>query len=59
MIENLRSIQENGIKEFLKSEETKWRCPSCGDVICCHNGLCLHCDLEVLRQNKKYRWSEE
>ncbi|PKM85083.1 MAG: hypothetical protein CVU86_04005 [Firmicutes bacterium HGW-Firmicutes-11] len=59
MIENLRSIQENGMEEFLKSEEEKWRCSTCGDVICCHNGLCMHCDLEVLRQNKKYRWREE
>jgi hypothetical protein len=27
-------------------------------VICCHNGLCLNCNLDKLRQNKKYRWAE-
>jgi hypothetical protein len=27
-------------------------------VICCHNGLCLNCELDRLVQNKKYRWGE-
>ncbi|MHC1770541.1 MAG: DUF3795 domain-containing protein [Flexilinea sp.] len=58
MIENLEFIQEYGIEKFLEKEEEKWRCHGCGEVICCHNGLCLHCDLEKLRQNKKYRWGE-
>ncbi|KNZ40616.1 DUF3795 domain-containing protein [Acetobacterium bakii] len=34
-------------------------CYECGEAISCHNGLCLNCDLEKLRQNKKYRWDEE
>jgi hypothetical protein len=42
----------------LEKEETKWRCPECDGVICCHNGLCLNCSLDKLRQNKKYRWGE-
>ncbi|MFH0993128.1 MAG: DUF3795 domain-containing protein [bacterium] len=59
MIDNLRFIQDQGMEKFLEKEAAKWRCPTCGDVICCHNGLCLRCDLDILRQNKKYRWNEQ
>ncbi|UNC92094.1 DUF3795 domain-containing protein [Candidatus Contubernalis alkaliaceticus] len=59
MIENLKFIKENGLEGFLKKEEEKWQCPECGTVICCHNGLCLNCNLETLQRNKKYRWNEE
>jgi hypothetical protein len=58
MIENLEFIKEQGMAGFLDKEAGKWRCPECGGVICCHNGLCLNCDLEKLRQNKKYRWED-
>jgi hypothetical protein len=58
MIENLEFIKRYGMDQFLEKEEVKWRCPECGEVICCHNGLCLSCDLDKLRQNKKYRWGE-
>ncbi len=58
MIENLKFIKEHGIESFLEKEEEKWRCPECGEVICCHNGFCLNCDLDKLRKNKKYRWDE-
>lgn len=58
MIDNLNSIKLHGIESFLKNETTKWQCPTCGGMICCHNGLCLKCDLEKLRQNQKYRWGE-
>lgn len=58
MIENLTQIRELGMARFLETEEAKWRCPDCGDVISCHNGLCLGCGLETLRRNPKYRWGE-
>jgi hypothetical protein len=58
MIANLDFIKEQGLRPFLASEEEKWRCPGCGGVICCHNGLCLNCSLELLRQNRTYRWGE-
>ena len=58
MIENLEYIRDHGIKSFLGKEEEKWRCPGCGGTICCHNGLCMECDLEKLRRNKKYHWGE-
>ncbi len=59
MIENLEFIKEHGMERFLKEEAAKWRCPECGEQICCHNGLCLNCSLDKLRQNRKYRWEEE
>jgi hypothetical protein len=59
MIENLEYIREKGIESFLEEQEEEWRCGNCDDVICCHNGLCLSCDLDKLKQNKKYRWGEQ
>lgn len=59
MIENLEFIREHGIERFLRQEESKWRCPECGETLCCHNGLCLNCGLDRLRQNKRYRWNGE
>jgi hypothetical protein len=58
MIENLELIKKQGIEKFLEKEAAKWQCPECGDAICCHNGLCLNCDIEKLRQKRTYRWDE-
>jgi hypothetical protein len=60
MIENLEYIKEHGIEKFLKKEEKKWKCPECGGVICCHNGICFSCGLEKLKNKKKiYRWEDD
>ncbi len=56
MIENLNYINEFGMEEFLTKERDKWRCKLCGATICCHNGLCLNCNIDTLLINKKYRW---
>ncbi|MBN1190387.1 MAG: DUF3795 domain-containing protein [Dehalococcoidales bacterium] len=56
MIENLEYIKAYGIELFLEKEAAKRRCPECGGVICCHNGLCLSCGLDKLCRNKKYHW---
>jgi len=59
MIENLEYIRDNGINKFLEREQEKWRCPECGGVICCHNGICFNCGIDKLRQKKqRYRWEE-
>lgn len=58
MIENLKFIRDNGISEFLGEQEKNWRCETCGGEICCHNGLCLACGLDILRKDKTYRWGE-
>ncbi|QRN83839.1 DUF3795 domain-containing protein [Chloroflexota bacterium] len=60
MIENLTHIRENGLSAFLMNEAMKWTCEKCNaSLICCHNGLCLTCDLEVLIHKKQFRWGEE
>jgi hypothetical protein len=59
-LENLASIKKNGMEKFLKTQEEKWRCPSCGGALCCHNGLCFHCNIETLKTKKKlYRWEDD
>jgi hypothetical protein len=58
MIENLNIIKKRGLEKFLEQEEDKWRCHDCDGVICCHNGLCLSCNLDTLRQKRTYRWGE-
>lgn len=52
MIENLNFIMEHGIAAFLEQQESMWRCPECGGMICCHNGLCLTCNIDTLIQKK-------
>ena len=47
MIKNLKYIQTNGIIQFLENEEERWACPTCGGVICVHNGKCYSCDTIV------------
>ena len=59
MVENLLYIKEYGLVKFLEAEKEKWKCPKCGKVICCHNGVCYSCDLEKMKTKKKrYRWEE-
>ena len=56
-VENLECIRDKGIEAFLEAEEAKWRCPDCGGVICCHNGICFECGSEELKGRKRlYRW---
>jgi hypothetical protein len=60
LIDNLEYIRQNGIESLLAREEEKWRCPECGESICCHNGICFNCGIEKLRSKKKpYRWEDE
>ena len=59
MIDNLEYIKEHGINQFLEKEGEKWQCPECGQVICCHNGICFECGLSKLKNKKKsYRWAD-
>ncbi|MBE0600539.1 MAG: DUF3795 domain-containing protein, partial [Firmicutes bacterium] len=59
MIGNLLSMQQNGLDAFLKEQTRVWICKKCGEALrCCHNGLCLSCEADVLQTNKRYRWGE-
>jgi hypothetical protein len=59
MIDNLSYIKEHGMHSFLEEQAKKWKCPNCGEMICCHNGICFNCELEKLRNKKeKYRWHD-
>lgn len=60
MIENLKYLKKNGKSKFLKSQKKTWRCPKCGGVICCHNGICFSCNINLLKKKKKlYRWDDD
>ena len=59
MIENLEAIKTNGMDSFLKDQKEKWRCRVCGGVVCCHNGLCLTCNIEKLKNDKTHRKAEQ
>jgi len=43
LIDNLNSIRETGIREFIRTEKIKWSCSKCGGTICVHRGHCLQC----------------
>ncbi len=44
MIENLTNIKANGIKWFLREERERWKCASCGGIVCVHNRKCYTCN---------------
>ena len=59
MIDNLNFIKKQGMQNFLADQEKTWKCPNCGEIICCHNGICFNCGLDTLRHRKeKYRWQD-
>ncbi|MFA5364119.1 MAG: DUF3795 domain-containing protein [Candidatus Bathyarchaeia archaeon] len=43
LIENLTYIK-NGLEAFTKREKEKWKCPTCGGVICIHTRRCYSCN---------------
>jgi uncharacterized OB-fold protein len=43
MLENLEYIKQNGIDAFAANENERWKCESCGELICVHRGCCLSC----------------
>jgi hypothetical protein len=47
MIENLKYIRDNGIDDFLKQQEKKYKCPECAGLICVHNGKCYSCGKQI------------
>ena len=43
MIDNLESIREIGLDEFVVQEKERWTCPECGSLICVHREDCMTC----------------
>lgn len=59
MIENQKKMRDSSLGGFIKSEEKKWKCKKCGELICCHNGICFNCGIDKLKKKKRmYRWMD-
>lgn len=43
MLENLKNIDTFGISKFVKSEQKRWKCTKCGELLCVHRDHCLKC----------------
>ena len=43
MIDNLKKINDFGIRNFIRIEKRKWACPECGELTCVHKPTCLSC----------------
>jgi hypothetical protein len=43
MVENLKTLKEKGMAEFLRLQAEKHTCPVCGDVVSVHDGKCYGC----------------
>ena len=60
MVDNLRYLGRHGMEALLAREAEAWKCPDCGGIICCHNGICFNCGVEKLKNKKKlYRWEDD
>lgn len=42
-IQNLNTIKEIGIIQFIGIEKEKWSCSKCGQLLCVHREVCLKC----------------
>jgi hypothetical protein len=43
MLENLETIRDAGIENFVAAERVRWKCESCGGVVCVHQDRCIYC----------------
>lgn len=43
MIENLGNIKKLGIEKFVETEQIRWKCDECGELLCVHRFSCLKC----------------
>ncbi len=43
MLENLVIIKNVGVEKFVESEQNRWKCPKCGELLCVHRIDCLKC----------------
>ena len=43
LLGNLHELKEKGMEQFLKEQETRFKCPNCGDVVSVHDRKCYTC----------------
>ena len=43
MIDNLKMINEFGIRHLIRNEKVKWIYPECSEMICVHRPTCISC----------------
>jgi hypothetical protein len=46
MIDNLEYIEKWGLLKFVESEQNRWKCRECGEIICVHRTSCFKCGTE-------------
>ncbi len=49
LLENLKMIESEGIRHFIRKEKEKWTCPQCGELLCMHKPSCQACG---------YQWNQ-
>jgi rubrerythrin len=42
-VQNLKTIKEIGLPQFIETEKKKWKCGKCGQLLCVHREVCLIC----------------
>ena len=42
-LENITLIEASGIEALIVRDSEKWKCPVCGELLCCHKPNCIHC----------------
>ncbi|MFA5859927.1 MAG: DUF3795 domain-containing protein [Elusimicrobiota bacterium] len=52
MIDNLSYIKKYGLDKFVRYEKRRWKCPSCGELLCVHRDVCQFCGKKItIRSN--------
>lgn len=44
IVDNLNEIRDKGINDFIESQEKKYRCEKCDNLISIHSKKCFNCD---------------
>jgi hypothetical protein len=47
LIQNLVTIKQIGLDEYLKLESKKWTCSKCGSTLCVHRNKCVVCGNDI------------
>ena len=55
MLENLAFIQKNGLEEFIRQQNERYRCSRCGKLRTVHQEFCIYCAAMEKARKKKDR----